>query len=391
MYTKKVFFLALLTCLSTTINAQQKIKLTGLVVDESDLSIPYAAVGITSKGIGTSTTEDGTFSLLVSNSNLNDVLEVSSIGFETYKIKVQDYINLNEKKIVLKEAVTSLDEIVITNTEPDEYVKNALRKMSKTTINRGHQLKVLYRRFSTEDTKARFLVEHYMHVLDPGPRRGAYEGFEIVTGRKSADYRFLKKKLNFHPMSVMGNRNPIRTGFSIKDYNWERIGDSSYDGEDILIFEGREKKNKKNFIKLYIGLDTAGIYRVETSDLNSLYIYKKNEDGKLVLSYHNRTRVGQMKLTDLQKKILKTNRDYVTESYKHEVFVLGVETKPREVYKSEYKKIWQDMGEIKVDYKPEFWSTFSLPPETKFYKKSVQELESIYGVSLENQFKLVNN
>ncbi|MHB0755640.1 hypothetical protein [Polaribacter sp. M15] len=192
-------------------------------------------------------------------------------------------------------------------------------------------------------------------------------------------------------MSVMGNRNPIRTGFSIKDYNWERIGDSSYDGEDILIFEGREKKNKENFIKLYIGLDTAGIYRVETSDLNSLYIYKKNEDGKLVLSYHNRTRVGQMKLTDLQKKILKTNRDYVTESYKHEVFVLGVETKPREVYKSEYKKIWQDMGEIKVDYKPEFWSTFSLPPETKFYKKSVQELESIYGVSLENQFKLVNN
>ena len=43
-----------------------------------------------------------------------------------------------------------------------------------------------------------------------------------------------------------------------------------------------------------------------------------------------------------------------------------------------------------VPYSASFWNNFTAPPATRFYKKSVRELESIYGVSIDVQFKILN-
>ena len=45
----------------------------------------------------------------------------------------------------------------------------------------------------------------------------------------------------------------------------------------------------RGWLRLYIGIDTFAVYKVESSNLNSLWVYKKNPDGKIVLNYHNRT------------------------------------------------------------------------------------------------------
>jgi hypothetical protein len=391
MLQKKITLLILFMGFAVSSNSQNSIKINGLIVDENNEPIPYAAVGLPSKSIGTATTEEGTFFLLVSKSNLSDVLEVSSIGFETFKIKIQDFINQKYQKIIIKEAVMSLDEIVLNNKKPKDYAKYAIRKLWKTTINETHQLNVLYRRFSVEDGKARFLVEHYINVLDDGPLEGNYKGVEIVAGRKSADYRFVKKKLRGYPIHVIGKRNPLRSAeFRLKDYDWKRNGDTSYDGEDILIVEGKLKTNKKRFVRLYVGMDTFGVYKIETSDLSSVYVYKKDATGKLHLSYHNRTRNGKVKLTATQKAILGSDKNELRESYKHEIFVLGVQRNLEIVNASDYKKFKKDIGDIAFKYNPVFWESFSVPPATAFYKKSVKELESIFGVPLEVQFKAVN-
>lgn len=386
---KKYLLFLFIIGFSFPIHSQKNIKLNGLVVDENNEPIPYAAIGIPSKSLGTATTEEGTFLLFVSKNNLSDFLEVSSIGFETFKIKVQDFINLKEKKIVIKEAVMSLDEIVLSK-KPKDYAKLAIKKLWKTTINDEHQLNILYRRFSVEEGKARFLVEHYINVLDKGPLEGKFLGVEIVAARKSADYRFVKKKLKGHPINVITRFSPLRNDFRLIDYNWKRKGDTSYDGEDVLIVEGRFKGNNRRFVRLYVGMDTYGVYRVETSILSALYVYKKDADGKLHLSYHNRTRNGKVFINSKQKAILGTDKEFVNESYKHEVFVLGVKKDSKTINASEYKTFNEDIGDIKANYNASFWENFSLPPATKFYKKSVKELEAIYGVSLKDQFKAVN-
>lgn len=46
--------------------------------------------------------------------------------------------------------------------------------------------------------------------------------------------------------------------------------------------------------------------------------------------------------------------------------------------------------EIDVTYNAHFWATFSLPPPTDYYKKSIKELEANFGIPIETQFELVN-
>lgn len=76
---------------------QNRIMIEGVVKDNNGYEVPYAAVSIPSKSIGTSTTEDGSFFLNLSLENLSDVLEVSSIGFKTYKITIEAYLATKEK------------------------------------------------------------------------------------------------------------------------------------------------------------------------------------------------------------------------------------------------------------------------------------------------------
>ena len=63
---KKVF---LLSSLFVTLNilSQQKIALKGIILDQDNLPVPYASIGIISKNIGTTSTEEGTFNFRVTN------------------------------------------------------------------------------------------------------------------------------------------------------------------------------------------------------------------------------------------------------------------------------------------------------------------------------------
>ena len=84
---------------SSFIYSQHKTVVEGVIVDEYNYGVPYAAIGILSKNLGTSSNDEGAFYFLVSDKELNDVLEISSIGFKTFKISIKDYISLNEKKL----------------------------------------------------------------------------------------------------------------------------------------------------------------------------------------------------------------------------------------------------------------------------------------------------
>ena len=138
----------------------------GTVVDAFGTEIPYAAVGILKKNIGTTTTDEGTFLFIVSAQEADDIFEISSIGFETFKINVRQYVQGSNRTIVLEEQVAALDEVVVLS--PGVYVKTALKKLRQNTISANHQLKLLYRRWSVEDQLCRYYIEHHINVVDRG-------------------------------------------------------------------------------------------------------------------------------------------------------------------------------------------------------------------------------
>ena len=383
-----VFFMSFFLSINLCVFSQNKVSVEGFVKDNLGYEVPYAAVSIPSKYIGTSTTEDGSFYLNLNSNNLEDLLEISSIGYITLKIKVADFLKLGNKTIVLEEDVVSLNEVMLLT--PKAYVSNAIKSLKKNALSNRHQLNILYRRFSTEAGKARFLVEHYIKVLDKGMSSPRFSRIEVSEGRKSADYRFLKDKYPGHQAVNMSTTNPIRKGIKTNNYNWTKTGVSSYDGEDIAIIEGKGKKNNWEWIKLYIGIDTFSVYKIESSNLNSVWIYKKNRDGKIVLSYHNRTWQKDLPVNNIQQQLMGVNTKSVKASYRHEAFVLGIETDRKKINVGNIEGYKIDMGDIPVKYDPTFWDNFSMPPETEFYRKYAVELSSIFGVPLDVQFKLVN-
>ena len=392
---KKKFFLLFSLFVTLNIFSQQKIALKGIILDQDKLPVPYASIGIISKNIGTTSTEEGTFNFIVTNKEKIDYLEISSIGYQTFKITVNDFLSRKNKTIILKEKTTELSEISIMNTE--DYVKMALKNLKNNSISKNHQLKILYRRWSVEDNICRFYIEHFMNVIDRGPSSYITK-YAIEESRKSSEYRYIKNLQNRHAIEYMELNNPLRKGIYHGDYKWKKIENSSYDGEDINIIEGL---NDTSSLKLYIGYDTFKIYKIEITRkppkkgkyLYSLYLYKKNKEGKLYLSYHNREWKGSGKVSENVKRILlkqkKITGNYIPIAYRHEVFVLELEQDKKRFEK--YKTIEEmDMTLYDIPYNKYFWDNVSLPPETLFYKKNIGELESLFNIPIEKQFKFSN-
>ena len=378
------------------ITAQNRISIEGVVYDEYDYPIPYASVGILKKNIGISSTEEGTFKFYISNNELSDVIEISSIGFEPFEITVQNFIALKDKTFILKEKITELNEVSIES--PKNIVKNAFKKLKENTLSRKHKLGILYRRWSVEDKICRYFIEQYIDVLDRGPSSYIH-AFDVLQSRTSSDYRFIKNEQDRHALQFMALNNPLRNGPSIGSYNWKKIEDTFYEGEDVLVVQGTQQNG--NSITFYIGFESSKIYKIEKNtismnvgkSLNALYIYKNNNQGKLYLSYHKRQWEGAVKTPEHVKRGMrqagKKERKYIPISYRHEIFVLDLEDGDSKI-KLENESLQQDMTLYKIPYDEQFWMNISLPPETKFYLKNINELEGLYDVPIETQFKFSN-
>ena len=388
-------FVFLLIFMPLTLHAQKNISLSGKVIDDKGQEVPYAAIGIVSKNIGTTSTEDGTFYFQISTAELKDTLSFSSLGFFTHKLPVSKLIQSEEVEIVLEEKTTSLSEVIVNSTS--FYVRQALKNLKVNTLNKNHELDLLYRRWSVEDNICRFLIEQNIKAIDRGPS-SYLNKFSIENTRTSADYRFVKNEQKLHALKYMEYNNPLRKGLNFRSYKWETIGDSSYDDEDVIIVEG--VISGVETITLYIGLDSYKIYRLEMDkkpkigkSLTATYIYKNNKANKLYLSYHQREWKGASKLSENVRRAMinasKTPPVYIPIAYRHEVYVLDL-VEDKSLFHTGESVSNLDMSNYESDYDYVFWKSLSMPPETKFYRKNIEELEGIYGVSLEDQFKYTN-
>lgn len=388
-------FIFLMIFIPPSLHAQNTIPVSGKVIDDRGYEIPFAAIGIVSKNIGTTSTEDGTFYFQISKAELKDTLSISSLGFYTYTLPISEIVKNERMVIVLEEKTTSLNEVVVNSSS--FYVREALKKLKENTLNKNHELNLLYRRWSVEDNTCRFLIEQNIKAIDRGPS-SYLNKFSIENTRTSADYRFVKNEQKLHALKYMEYNNPLRKGINVKSYKWDTIGNSTYDDEDVIIVQG--VIDGQETITLYIGLNSSKIFRLEMEkkpqvgkSLTATYIYKNNKADKLYLSYHQREWKGASKLTENIRRAMisasKTAPVYIPIAYRHEVYVLDL-IENKSLFQTGESVSNLDMSNYASNYDEEFWKSLSMPPETKFYRKNIEELEGIYGVSLEDQFKYAN-
>ena len=388
-----IYWVLLFNCI--LVFAQQSTVITGKILDQNGYEVPYAAVGILQKNMGTTSTEDGTFYFRVSNNELEDNLTVSSLGFSNFSIKIKDFLKLEKKEIVLEEQTTNLSEVVVNSI--DFYVKNALKKLRDNTESKNHQLNILYRRWSVEDNLCRFYIEHSINAIDRGPSSYLVT-FSVDHARTSADYRFVKNEQKLHALKNMEFNNPLRKSINVKSYKWTKTGDSSYDNEDVIIAKGVIEN--KETLWLYIGMDSNKIYKLEMEkqpkigkSLIATYVYKKNNKGKLFLRYYQRGWKGAAARSENVKRAMRSNGQtvpkYIPIAYRHEVYVLDIKEDKKRFSVGEMMHN-KDMTKYNTAYDPAYWEKLNIPPNTRFFNKNIGELVDLFGVPLENQFKYSN-
>ncbi len=129
---------------SLSIFAQSKSVVSGLITNkETNEPLPFASVTLKNYSIGTISNENGEFDFYIPKSKRNDTISVSFIGFNTYLIPLQNISS--SLKIELQAANNVLDEVVLSQLSPLDYIKRALDNLDQNYPQDPYQSIAYYR------------------------------------------------------------------------------------------------------------------------------------------------------------------------------------------------------------------------------------------------------
>ena len=95
--------------------AATQIQFTGNVVNSNSLKpLAYVNIGIALKNVGTTTLEDGSFSITIPEEYLSDTSTFSMVGYYDFKLALKDFHAKENKTIPLHEKSTVLNEVTVT-------------------------------------------------------------------------------------------------------------------------------------------------------------------------------------------------------------------------------------------------------------------------------------
>lgn len=293
------------------------------IVDFSTLlPIESASIYIQNTTIGTVSNSDGKFVLQVSEEFQKDTLIISSIGYKSYKIPVNEFDNTFE--VYLEEDIASLDEIVlVAESRPktgNDIVLKAIEKLTVNLPDSAYIQKGFLRHKERNKLEFKWLIESAITVYDSGytSRSADYLKVNVDQVRKSYDLRDVDSiftyvaynnqisKYRLRPKDV--KRSQLTTAQLVKSIKWNDtrvnglqnlfqgklnllrnsnapkalFGDDvlkmhQFDLDTILVDNDRKLyKVKISESADYVGLDTKGIFNEGYVAKGWLYIYYDN-------------------------------------------------------------------------------------------------------------------
>ena len=402
---KRIILCALLVLVGFKTIAQVELK--NKVVDYTTfLPIENASVYIKNTTIGTVTNADGKFVLLVPNKHQKDTLIVSSIGYKSYKVQIDEFDDSFE--IILEEDVASLDEVLlVAETRPqtgNEVVLRALERLERNMPDSSYIQKGFIRHKERNKREFKWLIESAITLYDSGYQSNPFENLKVNVDevRKIYDLRdvdsllqyvaYLKnnvKSLNIQPKNLI--RDTIETKSLVKAIKWndnkvnglENLflgklnllrNTSDKDalfGENILrnhlfaidtILVDNERKIYKIEISEstdYVNLKTKGIYNDGYEAKGWLYIYwdnyaiKKIEYELVAASPAQRSRSKALFDTTVNHKLEVSYMEYQDKMYLKYIYYetpklvnVGDRTNPEETKAERDKRFYYTVQEV---------------------------------------------
>lgn len=141
--------LSMIIGLFTIISLAQSKEAKGVVIDESTKKpIPYVNISILKSQAGTSSNEDGSYSLEIKESDFNKDIILTSLGYKDSIIPVKKFIN--QKNILLKATIEELNEVLISKKFEEKFLvvnqikKGKIRGLSMVTRNSPYMMALFF-------------------------------------------------------------------------------------------------------------------------------------------------------------------------------------------------------------------------------------------------------
>ena len=307
-----------------SINVFSQTELKGKVVDFLTYGpIENASIYIENSTIGSISNKDGKFVLSVPQELKNDTLVISSIGYKSFRVLVNNFVN--NEDIFLEEDIASLDEVlIVADSRPktgNDVVLRAIKNLPKNLPEQPFLQKGFLRHKEFNKKEYKWLIESAITLYDSSYASGAKSNLKINIdeNRKSYDLRdvdslfvyssYLRNtNRNFKMKSKQLRRDTIKTAKLVDAIKWndERVNglgflfkgrlnlirnsniSSGLFGKNILekhqfkidtILVDNGRKLYKIEIKKgndFVGLNTKGIYNEGFESKGWLYIYWDN-------------------------------------------------------------------------------------------------------------------
>lgn len=332
--------------------------------------IESASVYIDKTTIGTITNVDGNFVLRVPEANLSDTLVISSIGFKSYRMAINEFENGSD--IFLEEDVAGLDEVVlVADTRPktgNDIMIRAIERLPNNLPEEPYLEKGFLRHKERNKKEYKWLIEAAITVYDSDYGGGAKENLKVNVDeiRKSYDLRdidslftysaYLKSRgdskrptisrnsvktsqlteaikwndsrINGLDNLFKGKLNPIRNAESIGSlFGKNMLKGHHFEVADTLVENGRKMyKIKISQGEDFVGLNTPGIFNEGFAPQGWIYIYydnfaiKKLEYELIAASDVQKRRSKSLFDTQMLHKLVLTYRDYEGKMYPNYIY-----------------------------------------------------------------------
>jgi len=230
---KRIFGALVLICSFSTFSQTE---LKNSVLDaETFLPLESASVYVANTTIGTITNTDGKFVLVVPDRYKSDTLVVSSIGFKSYKVKVDEFDSTFD--VYLEPDVASLDEILlVADSRPktgNDIMLRALERLPNNLPDSAYIEKGFVRHKERNKKEFKWLVEGAITLYDSSYQTNTSKFLKVNVDevRKSYDLRdidslltytaYLKDKSNNRNLKSSNlRRDTIKTASLVKAIKW---------------------------------------------------------------------------------------------------------------------------------------------------------------------------
>ena len=144
MLKKQFLLLPALLLFGLSVYGQVPSAISGTILNkESQEPLPYASIRLKNHPIGTVSNDDGEFDFYIPKSKRSDTLSISFIGFNSYEIPLS---SIGESvRIELAPSVNVLDEVLLTEKSPLDYIKMALDRIPENYPQEPYESVAYYR------------------------------------------------------------------------------------------------------------------------------------------------------------------------------------------------------------------------------------------------------